>query len=103
MPNLDESMYFVSMLLEVGEARVNGGTLVSIGWQDIESWINVVGADISVGESEVLMRLSSAYVKQYYDSLDVACPSPYMDVPKYAAVESKFKELFSIMRGSRNG
>lgn len=104
LPCIEEADYLVGMIAEIGEAKSHGQSLVQIEWQDILSWIEVTGAQISPGEAEAMKSLSGAYVSQYYQSLDSGSVSPV--APRQAnreAVASKMHSLFAMLRGNTDG
>lgn len=101
LPYVDGGEYLISMLSEIGEANVRSGHLSQLDWQDIESWINVTGLDISIWEAETMRHLSGVYVNQYYASNDENCVAPVLPQPvNREIVEKQMKSFFAMMRDS---
>ena len=89
------------MLSEIGEAVISGGNINSLRWADVNSWSQVTDQEITCGESEAMIYLSSVYVGQYIEAMNSGCPSPNVVTPKSSdLIESRFKGLFAMMRGS---
>lgn len=98
MPDSSEADYIISLLAEIGEAK-SGESLTSIDWLDIKAFSEVMGIELSPWEAESLMFLSSAYVSQYYMSMDVSCLSPNIERLKTRdAIAEKMKNLITILR-----
>ena len=101
MPEAGLLLYLIEALSEIGEAKFTGEVVSPIDWTDIKSWSDVTGADLNPGEANAIRVLSSAYVAQYYESLDKGCPPPNIErLKNREVVATKIKGLFSMLRGS---
>lgn len=102
LPNADGIEYLISMLSEIGVANMRGGHLSQLDWQDIESWINVTGLDISIWEAETMRHLSGVYVNQYYASNDENCVAPVLPQPvNRDIVATQMRSFITLLRDSR--
>ena len=75
--------------------------ICAISWLEIKAWADLTGKSLGQNDYEILMRLSAAYVNQYYKSEDKSCPSPHLGEPKTRDfVESQMRTLFAMMRNN---
>ena len=86
--------------MEMGAAKHSGGNMQKLDWVDLKAWAEVTGADIPANEFKALIEMSSAYVSQFYASLESNCLAPHLTaLPNRAVVESKIQSLFTMLRG----
>jgi hypothetical protein len=97
----EHSSMLVSLLSEIGEAKVDNSGIKEISWQDLKAWLDITGIELTLYEIESMKRLSSIYVSQYYQSTDKSCLAPNVEKPKDRdVIASKMKNLIAMLRGS---
>jgi len=99
MPEIGEAGYLVGYLSEIGEAISTGTSLAPIGWRDVKAWSECGGVALAPDEYKALIRLSRAYVAEYFKADGVECDMPHVrQMPTKAAVEQRMKSLFAMLR-----
>lgn len=77
LPDIDGGYDLIDHLDSLGFARNTGYGLAPIDYQEIKSWQNQQGLNLTPWEVETLFKLSSVYADMSTRAQDKKCPPPY--------------------------
>lgn len=72
-----EAAYLFDCLLEVGPASVNGMADAPVSWDELRTWQQMVGIELSPWEARTVRQLSRAYVAERTAATDPMRPAPW--------------------------
>lgn len=99
MPDIDDCDYIVQWFYQSGMGMSGANGLMSLTWQELQSFSEMTGCELTGWEAEVLMSMSRAYSGSYHKSQEPDSPAPWMDESPEtleqmrANVAAKFKAL----------
>lgn len=96
--------YLIGLLHEAGLMSSNGMGPVPISWQEIDSWMSVTEAEISVWERMMIKTLSDEYVSELVQATAPNRPAPYNQIQvdediNRETVVNKFEGWLSRLKG----
>jgi hypothetical protein len=101
LPKIEGAEYLVSLLHEAGLCSATGMGIFPLPWQEIESWLEVTGLELSTWEKLMIKEMSEAYVGEYNQASAKDRPAPYTYVEETIdreAVANKLKSVFRSMK-----
>lgn len=91
-----QAMYLVNYLWALGSCASTGMGLISLSWQEIESWQRQNGIEFRPFELKILKQASGAYAQQVSISSEPNCPPPIK--PRDEDPEKLDKHIKNILR-----
>ena len=82
---------------ELGYCRSSGMGVVALDWTELASWSHLTGTYLFNWEYQALMKLSKAYVDQFYKSKDYYCMSPYISEDITQEKRDSISEAFEAL------
>jgi hypothetical protein len=104
MPDIETDYaagYLVGLLQEAGLMSSNGMGPVPLSWVDIDAWLRVTEADVSLWEKTTIKRLSEEYVGELVQASDKLRPAPYLRVEEEVdrdAVQQKILNVANLFK-----
>ena len=99
LPEIDDCDHVIQWFFESGMGMSGANGLIALTWQELKSFSDLSGANLSGWESETLINMSRAYTGSYHRSQEPDSPAPWVDdspetvEQMRANVSAKFKAL----------
>lgn len=101
LPPVDNFGYLIKLLDEAGTCTPIGMGVIGLSWNEIKSWMDCMGLDLSYWEISLLRDMSREYASQANNSEEPTCRSPYLvdkEVKTQEAIVARSNEIKNLFR-----